>query len=267
MRARFLATAAVVVTASPAFAADLSGGGTPPAGDPLYAPQSMVVGHLSLGLGVVDSSSPSIFDGDTLGVFTGAGRANVPFGNGWNVEFETGGEALFSDGTSFTDFGVAGHVWTRLDNAAIGVFGGIDFPFGSTVYTAGVEGEVYFGDITLGADADYNWSDSSGDFWTVSGWADFYFNPDFRVGAAIDYGNGDVPEQWSAGIDTEYRFSGTPFSVWAEGSYSSADCCGDPDIWQGLAGMRFFMDPPNTTLQEHDRQVPWQGLLRTPLAF
>jgi hypothetical protein len=269
MRARYLVIAAAVATASPALSADLSGGFVPPVGDPLYSPQSIVFGHLSLGLGGFDGSSVAYFGGDALGVVSGVGRANVPLGNGWNVEFETGGKALFKDGSSFTDFGVAGHVWTKLNSAAVGVYGGINFPFGTTVYTAGVEGEVYFGSITLGADADYNWSEcpSCGNFWSVGGWADFYFNPDFRISGSIDYGAGDIPDLWSAGIDTEYRFSGSPLSVWAEGSYSSIDCCGAPDIWEGLAGFRFFLDPPGTTLQEHDRQVPWQGLLRTRLAF
>jgi hypothetical protein len=37
---------------------------------------------------------------EDLGRFEGRGRANIPFAGNWNLEFETGGVALFNDGTS-----------------------------------------------------------------------------------------------------------------------------------------------------------------------
>jgi hypothetical protein len=267
MRARLLATATVVIVASPATAADLSGGYIPPAGDPVYAPGPMVVGHLSLGVGVLNDDGLFGVDDDTIGVFSGAGRANVSLGGPWNLQFETGGQALFNDGSSLSTVGVAGHLWTRLNSSAVGVFGSADFPSGATVGTVGVEGETYFGNVTLGADASYSWSDNIGDFWRVGGWADYYFTPDLRFGGAVDYGAGDIPDTWSAGIDTEYRLPGTPFSVWGEVSYSNVSGGGgDVDIWSGLLGLRVFMDGGGT-LQQHDRDVPWEGLLSTQFRF
>ena len=263
-------TVSAIAIATPALAADLyTPAYVPPANDPVYSPEPMVVGHLSMGLGIVNFDG-GLFDSsdDNVGIFTGAGRANINLGGAWNVELETGGSALFKDGSSYSSVGVAGHVWTKLNSAAFGAYGGVNFPTGATVYTLGLEGETYLGNLTLGANADYNWVDTgggSGDFWDLAAWADVYFTPDFRLGGALGYASGDIPDTWSATLDTEYRFSGTPFSGWAEASYASAD--GGADVWGGMLGVRVFMDPAGTTLQQHDRDVPWEGLLSTRLDF
>lgn len=258
--------AVVVATAPPAVAADLSGGAVPPAGSPVYAPQPMVVGHLSLGAGFWQNDGDLFSSDDTVGVFSGAGRANVDFGGGWNFEIETGGQSLFDSGNSFSSIGAAGHLWRRLNSAAVGVFGSADFPSGTTVGTIGVEGETYFGDITFGAETSYSWSNGLGNFWSVGGWADYYLTPDLRFGGALDYSTGDIPDTWTASVDTEYRFSGTPFSAWGEVNYSNISTGGDVDIWSGLLGFRFFLDGGGT-LQQHDQEVPWEGLLSTRVRF
>jgi hypothetical protein len=252
--------------ALPAYAADLTGGYVPPAGDVVYAPQSMVTGHLQLGLGYGETDFDFGRGGfsEDYWIFEGAGRANIDFGT-FNLEIETGGNSLiFDDGFSSSTIGAAAHLWGRFNNAALGVFGAANFPTSTSIYTLGVEGEVYFGAITLGADASYNWFDSFFDdeFWKVRGWADFYLTPDARIGGKLSYlsfNDFDV-DAWSATIDGEYRFSGTPFSLWAEGNYQSADLeFGDQETWSGLIGFRVFMDAPGTTLQGHDRSVPWDG--------
>ena len=80
MRARLLASAAAIAMAtSPAFAADLyTPTYVPPISDPVYSTGPSVVGHLSLGIGLVNigdviGEEEFSFD-DTVGVFTGAGR-------------------------------------------------------------------------------------------------------------------------------------------------------------------------------------------------
>lgn len=250
--------AAIAMVTTPAFAADLyTPTYVPPINDPVYKTGPAVVGHLSMGIGIVDINTDDFSDFDnTLGIFTGAGRANVNLGN-LNVQAETGGFALFKDGESYSAIGVAGHLWTRLNGAAVGAYVAANFPTGATIGTVGVEGEAYFGNITVGGNAGYNWSDNAGDFWNIAGWADFYFTPDFRVGGTLAYADGDFGDGWGAAVDAEYRFSGTPFSGWAEVAYSDT-----ADIWSGLLGIRIFMDAPSTTLQQHDQEVPWDtGLL------
>ena len=242
--------------------------------------QPAVVGDLQLGLGYFR------FENDFLSqdgwVFEGAGRANIDLGM-FNLELETGGSSLiFDGGSSYSAIGVAGHLWGGTDNASVGVFGAVNFPTGLTIYTAGVEGEIYMGPVTLGAEADYNWADGGApfgypDYWRARVWADLYATPDFRVGTEFGYSDFDTDAfgvdvaVWTATVDAEYRFSGTPFSVWAEGNYQHFDvsyvgggCCvivaaGDGDLWSGMIGFRVFLDGAGTTLEAHDRLVPWDG--------
>lgn len=201
-----------------------------------------------------------------VGAFVGAGRANINLGGSWNVELETGGAALFNDGSSLSTIGGAGHVWTKLNSGAVGVYGGVNFPTGGTIYTLGLEGEFYLGNFTLGGDIDYNWADGGlggavGDFWSSSLWADAYLNPNWRVGGEFEY-YGDNVDTWIASLDTEYRF-GSPISGWAKVSY--ADASGS-EAWAGLLGVRVFMDG-GMSLIDHDRNVPWESGLLGPDQF
>jgi opacity protein-like surface antigen len=253
MRTKLLLTVSALAMATPALAADMSGPYLPPSGDPIYSPDPMVVGHLSIGVGIADIDETD----ENVGLFTGAGRANIPFGAGtWNLQLETGGGSFFQSDFSYSTIGAAAHLWTRLNGAAIGVFGGVNFPTGTTIGIVGLEGEAYLGPVTLGADGAYNWGDGF-EFWTTRGWADIYATPNWRFGGELMYASGDIGDGWGASLDTEYRFDNSPFSLWAEGAYTSVDDGGD--VWAGLVGFRVFMDGAGTTLQQHDQQVPWDG--------
>ena len=271
MRARLLATAAVVALSSPAFAADLyTPTYVPPANDPVYSPTPMVVGHLMMGVGLVDGNSFDLGDvlDDSVGAFVGAGRANIGLGGIWNLQLETGGGALFKDGSSYSSIGAGGHVWTKLNGGALGAYGAVNFPTGGTVYTAGIEGEVYFGNFTLGGDIDYNWTDGGlsfvGDYWSGSLWADAYLNQNWRIGGEFEY-YGDNIDTWSASLDTEFRFGNSPMSGWLEGSYIDSSGAGG-DAWTFLAGVRVLIDG-GMTLIDHDRNVPWESGLLGPDQF
>jgi len=247
--------------------------------------QPAVVGHLSLGVGYVDEQIDlfaELPDFD-YGIFNGAGRANVNFG--WlNLELETGGQAAFKDGSSLTSVGATGHLWGRTGNLAVGAYGGVDFSdfiinaTSLTIFTVGGEAEAYLGAVTLGADIDYNWTDSAGccgpdNFWTARAWTDLYVTPNTRIGAEINYASWDdffAPgfgiETWGAAVDAEHRFAGTPISTWIEGRYYHQDFpsfCGgsgcDIDTWSGMIGFRVFMDAAGTTLHDHDKAVPWES--------
>jgi len=266
MRTRLITTAAALAIATPAFAADLyTPQYVPPISDPVYTPAPLVVGHLMMGIGFLDIGDFSFDEAsdfsDTVGVFVGAGRANINLGGSLNLQLETGGASLFNDGSSYSSIGVAGHLWTKLNSAAIGVYGGINWPTGGTIYTAGLEAEAYLGNITLGADIDYNWADpGSGDFWSGSLWADAYLNPNWRLGAEFEY-LGDSVDTWIASLDTEYRFGG-PISGWAEVAYAELGG-GSTDAWSGMVGIRVFMDG-GMSLIDHDRNVPWESGLLGP---
>lgn len=254
--------------ATPAFAADLYAPYIPPSNDPVYAPAPMITGDLSLGIGFLNSDGSFFESDDTIGVFTGGGRANINLGGAWNVMLETGGTALFDNGYSYSTVGVGGHLWTRLNGGAVGVYGAVDFPTGATIGTVGVEGKAYLGNVTLGADASYSWSDNAGDLWRIRGDADYYFTPDFKIGAELAYVDYQFGDSWSAGVNSEYRFTGTPFGAWGAVNYTNFSS-GGPDVWTGLVGINLYMDAPASTLKQHDEEVPWHGMLSSSysLAF
>jgi hypothetical protein len=255
------AVAAFGALSAPTLAADLSYPATlPPSDSPVYSPTPMVVGHLEFGLGVlsIDDITGLLDVSDTVGVATAFGRANVPlFGGGWNFEAEIGGVALFDSGDSDATLEAIGHLWTRLPSAAVGVFGGATSFFGTGVGTVGLEGEAYFGNVTLGAQGSYNWSDWA-DVWQARGYADWYLNPDFRLGGDIQYLNGDGEDVWAFTGDVEKRLTGTPVSFGGTLSYITAD---GEDIWTAMANARIFLDGQGMTLQQHDREVPFDFAL------
>jgi hypothetical protein len=228
--------------------------------------QPAIVGHLDLGLGHVWSGTE--FGGnEEFWLFEGFGRANVDF-NGINLELETGGGADLKDDE--TSIGVAAHLWAALNSAAVGVFGGVSFPIDRTNYKLGVEGEAYLGAVTLGASYDYNWLEdgSTAEFWVARGWADVYPTQNFRIGGDFMYFLEPATsfDVYGGNLDAELRIPGTAFSGWVEGRYRRIDHL-DADIWTAMIGFRIFMDAPGTTLQEHDRLVPWDNGIFDPFTF
>jgi hypothetical protein len=141
-----------------------------------------------------------------------------------------------------------------MPSAAAGVFGGWTDYFGTDIPTAGLEGQVYVGDLTLAAQGSYNW-DGANDVWGVRGDADFYINPDLKLGGDIQYWDVGGADIWQSGIDVEKRFTGTPVSAGASLAYFEGE---DFAAWTGMVHLRIFMDPAGSTLQWHDREVPFE---------
>lgn len=224
----------------------------------------MVMGHLELSLGWVGYYFDGNKEGDG-GVFKGAGRANVPFAGNWNIELETGGNAYFyNGGGSSSNIGAYGHLWTSLNGARIGAFGGASFDLNTTT-TVGVEGEIDAGSLTFGAQGSYNFGEvfcctsGNGNFWGVRGWADAYLTPNTKLGADFSWWDGsDIIglKIWTASGTVEHRFANTPLSGFARVIYQNNDN-GPDDTLTVSGGIRIFLDKRGTTLRDHDRQVPF----------
>jgi hypothetical protein len=203
----------------------------------------------------IDSFSEFFDTDNTVGLATAFGRANVPlFGGTWNFEAEIGGVAFFDSGSTDSTLEGIGHLWYRAPSAAVGAFAGATSFFEEGVGTVGLEGEAYFGNVTLGAQGSYNWADSLDDLWGLRGYADWYINPDLRLGGDVQYWAVDSDDLWVFSGDVEKRFTGTPVSGGVAVSYLTGD---GADAWSALAKLRIFMDQPGTTLQQHDREVPF----------
>jgi hypothetical protein len=250
----FVATAALSMTllSNPAIAADVD---PYPAVDDVFATEESpfwIIGHLEAAGGGRWPHS-DVFDTDPLGLANVFGRANLALGP-LNFEVDIGGWAFWDDGNSDSTLQAIGHLWLKFPSAAVGIFGGTTDYFGTDIPTFGGEGQVYLGNLTLGAQGSYNW-DGANDVWGVRGDADFYPDPDLKLGGDIQYWNVGGSDIWQGGVDVEKRFTGTPVSLGGSLSYFAGE---DFGAWTGMGHVRLFMDPAGSTLQWHDRAVPFE---------
>ena len=227
MLQRILLVATALVWAGPVLATDLYAPVyVPPTSDPIYTPRPMIVGHLELGVGIVDHSECNHSDcNHGGGIFVGAGRANLPLQGKWNFELEMGGGAWFRNGEGFPAIGALGHLWRRMDRSALGVFGGVYYNlFEEVEGTVGLEGKAYLGNFTIGASESFNWGYDY-EYWLTIAGVDFYLTPDMRLSGQASYYDGDVEgfgtfDHWNARAVGEYHFAGSPLTGWAEISYT-----------------------------------------------
>jgi hypothetical protein len=250
---RLVPLMAAMAFSIPALAADVS---QYPAGeDTLTTVESpfWIIGHLEAAGGGRWPHS-DVFDTDPLGLANGFGRANLTLFGPLNVEAEIGGWVFFDDGNSDSTFEGIGHLWLRFPSAAIGAFGGMTDYFGTDIPTFGVEGQIYLGNVTLGAQGSYNWDDGN-DVRGIRGDADIYLDPDLKLGGDVQYWDVGGSDIWQGGVDLEKRFTGTPLSAGASVSYFAGE---DFEAWTGMLHLRLFMDPAGSTLQWHDRAVPFE---------
>jgi hypothetical protein len=133
------------------------------------------------------------------------------------------------------------------------------------MWTGGAEIEVdVANNVTLGLQGSYSSPDGCGDcdFVYVIGWADFYPTPNTKIGVQGGYFDlvdvdGSSFEDWSVWGIAEHRFDGTPLSLFVRAGYESTF----DNILEYVSvagGLRIFFDNNGLTLQEHDRQVPFE---------
>lgn len=280
------------------------------AGNPMFdqdfpaAVQPALAGHVEIGAGVQHFTQSGGFDWSASNtLFEGAGRVNVPLGGVWNFEAEVTGRDSWNSRASTSTFGAYAHLWTMFPGTAFGVFGGmqsgdLNIPpqnqhvvgpqYFADTYTGGIEGEVYLSRLTLGAQASTSTSQFTESYlpdyhsWQVRGYAAYYLTADTKLVGDVRYTDPPrvdrIPSQsrWDFSGLLEHRFAGTPWSIWASGSYSTSSSDGgyftlSADSWSALIGFRLFMDAPGTTLYRHDREVPFkydnQPLLLTELSL
>jgi hypothetical protein len=277
MRKYFLTTAAVMAIATPALAADPSGGlsgGYVGPGDPVLSSAPMVVGDLELSIGRTNWEIECPGECElSWNQFNGWARANVPVGGTWNILVEAGGNAVFGgdypDGISLATFSSNAHVWSNTNGTRYGAFGGASFgvngPAGNDTWGAvGLEAETDIGNATVGAQGFYSWftGDCGGDcdLYGVNGWADYYFRPNTKATGTLSWARGfggDVDIFGVRGRAT-HRLAGTAINVFGEAGYSSADWS-EPrvNVANASVGLTINLDGPGYTQQEHDGQVPF----------
>ena len=207
-------------------------------------------GNISLAAGQTWlDTDPAILGDDSFASLGGSGNLNIAFSNNINLQLGMQGEAAFLDDgiDRRTGFQVDAHVYTRNDNYAIGLFGGVgsdstDDSASADHYFVGVEGQYYWRNFTFGLNGGYLDSSVStsgypSDFYYSDAWfteaeVRWYATEKVTVTANVGYidgeilaGNADVQTiHW--GAKAEYwPEEKEPLSLWVayEGRTSSVD--------------------------------------------
>ena len=225
-------------------------------------------GNISLAVGQsfqdddIDAG-PFEFLDDSFASLTGGAQVNVAFTKNINLQIDLQGVGSFSDtNTGFSlnrdaSFQAATHLYWRGGNVAAGVYGGLGvastefLPTADYVF-AGVEGQYYLEDFTLGLSAGYLSSNADApilalvplttdnltlkDAWTVRGEVRWYASEKVTLTADVGYISGDYAAgtadldvlHW--GLKAEYIPEiKEPLSLWVayEGRSSNADFSDD----------------------------------------
>ena len=196
-------------------------------------------GYIDLSLGQTDVESTDL-DAINIG---GAGAVDV--GGGWRGQFDVDMTRLSNDGT-MTTTNLTAHLYKEADNWAVGgVLSSRDYFYGNA-WTIGIEGQTHLNNLVLEGEASFGtvewiYGDDTGTY-NLDANGTYYFTPDFSVGVGYQYVDID---ELDGGIDTwtadaEYKFSSSPFSVFAGYAQSEIDST-DVDTWR-VGGRYAFGD-------------------------
>jgi hypothetical protein len=262
-------------------------------------------GNISLAVGQTFQdddlgTGPVEFLDDSYASITGAAQVNVAFSNNINLQIDVLGVGSFTDtNTGFSlnrdaGFQVGSHLYWRDTNFAAGVYGGVgvastDFLPTADYVFAGVEGQYYLNNITLGLAAGYLTSSSDApvlglfgittddltlnDAWTVRGEARWYASKKVTLTADLGYISGEYADgtadldviHW--GLKAEYKpEEKEPLTLWvayegrsADAEFNSASVFGagdvDKDSHTVKVGVTFRFGTEGT-VQEQDRSGP-----------
>jgi len=195
-------------------------------------------GNISLAVGQTWQDSDFAFgtDDDSFASIGGSGTLNMPIFSNLNLQLGVLGESAFFDESDNRKTGVQfdAHVYTRNDNYAYGLFGGVGTA--STVddesadyYYVGAEAQYYRDAFTFGLNGGYLDSSSTGtrddEFLTGAWFANaevrWYATPKVTVTGKLGYLAGEFDrsrfdqETWNWGMKAEYvPEPKEPLSVW-----------------------------------------------------
>jgi hypothetical protein len=154
--------------------------------------------------------------------------AEAAFG-GSNFEVDLG--VLDSDGGGGTAWSAAGHLFSRSDSHLFGGFVALSDDSDTTTWTAGVEGNKYFDNVTLaGAIAYASNDDLDADGYGINTEARFFPSENFRLQGNLGWTNVDVAgfeeDVISYGVGGEVQLSGMPISLALDWSTVDTDTLG-----------------------------------------
>ncbi|MAS07899.1 MAG: hypothetical protein CL534_24870 [Ahrensia sp.] len=219
---------------SPAFAADRIG--ATDYDSPQAAPVS---GSIGASVGALVATSDG--DSETATVYNVNGKLNYRFDPYWNGQFDARYNGVTADGDTFSAIGGAVHIFKRDPSAyAVGGFAAYDWLSIDDVdgdlssYRLGPEFQIYNGNITYYGQAFWGQYLVDGDSvgtWGARGEVRYFHTENLRFEGELGFtqisDGGDDASIFTAGLEAEKRFDGTPFSVWGRYQYDHVSVDGD----------------------------------------
>jgi hypothetical protein len=184
--------------------------------------QAQVVGHAGVNYGRTDAEIAGL-DTD-VDAFQLEGAAAFDLGG---LGAQVDGSVTDSDDADAA-WSATGHLNGQLGGARVGGFAGFETTDGDTLWAVGGEAQADLAPSTvLYGQAGYGQIDDlDTDLWAVRGELRQYVTDSFKIAGSVGYVNVDQDvlgeaDGWTLGLDAEYQFAGTPFSVY--GGYQRAE--------------------------------------------
>jgi hypothetical protein len=227
----FIAVGLAAAISSQCFAPSMAQDAADMAAPDDYGLVFAALGELSGGFRHADSTDYVNLSG---GMFSGAARASIPVMERFSVQLDGDVEVYLSeDGQSWEPLGLwlaGGHAnWRDPSRGLIGLFGAAGYGLQSGFdnsrdyevgYMFGAEGQIYFGDFTLYAQAGYGDFESDNEpegfieGWFLRGVGRWFPNEDSLVEAELSYGQTsqfvdavDDGKIWNWGLQGKMRMS------------------------------------------------------------
>jgi opacity protein-like surface antigen len=134
------------------------------------------------------------------------------------------------DVDDLVDYAFTGHLNGKVGGALVGGFGGVFATKNLTVWSAGVEGQAALApNVTLYGQAGYGNSDDldGANLWALRGEVRYFVNDNVKLQGQAGWNKVDTDhlgsyDTWTVGVEGEYQFAGTPWSVLAGYDYSDS---------------------------------------------
>lgn len=208
--------------------------------------------------GFVDVNLAFLDSGSTELTGLGAGGSVVtPLAGNWLVQFDGKVIRLEGEGTATSTSGLSAHVFHDGGDWAVGALLDYQSLYGASLWTLGTEAQYTAGAFVLEADLGLVTSETFGvneDAWRMSAAATWFANPDLSVTGSINHldPTDSSTEITAYGLDAEYRFAGTAYSVFGGYAYTDIGSGTEFDTWS--IGLRYGFG--DGTLQQRRNEGP-----------
>jgi hypothetical protein len=187
------------------------------------------------------------------------GAVATSLGGNWNLQFDADFGDMNHSGHTDAFSTVAAHIFTRNDSYALGGFAGFTSDEVNG-YIIGAEGAAYFGNFTLAGAAliGGDREDSDNEISNIGVAGTFFLTDNLALGAdanmfEFDFGgSGNSQDGTIYGVNAEYQFAGTGFSIFGGYHISDEDYFGaDKEVDSFTIGGRYNFG--TGSLLERDR--------------